>query len=237
MIGASNPQSCYPCYQKRKIGFNCVRCSRFIYYSEAQLCTGLYETGSCFCAKCQGLIKKALESKNCDCGFSLVGYSVGHSIHSYSSAINGPVKPFFRGSKLWIKLVCRSCEQVIETFKLNCLCYLEQKKHQHLYSRERCLNCATGDYVRPLSEADLKQKYQTYCQNWQEKTEIQAQISIKKQYKYDGVSYWQNVPFVKGKLEAKLKIKNLYRGTKWVFGLGMRVIGGLFVILACEKKR
>lgn len=196
------PESCYICHQERKSGFNCAKCLHFTYYSDNQICTGFYETGTCFCVKYQGMIKKALENKNCDCEFSLIGYSVGHSIHN-----NGLVKPFFRGSKLCIKLVCRSCEKIIQTFKLNCSCHLEQKKHQHLYSRERCLNCATGDYVRLLSKADLEQKYQTHCQNWQEKTEIQAQISIKKQYKYDGASYWAGCSFCEGEIRGKVKDK------------------------------
>lgn len=207
LSGVPNPQSCYLCYQERKIGFNCAKCSHFIYYSEAQICTGLYETGTCFCTNCQKMIKKALESKNCDCEYSLTGYSTGHSIHSYSSAINGLVKSFFRGSKLWIKLVCRSCEKIIQTFKLGCDCYLKQKKHSHLYSGQRCLNCAIGGYIRPLSEWDLRKKYQEYCQLWQEKTEIQAQISIKKQYKYDGEGYWAECSFCGGEIKGKVKDK------------------------------
>lgn len=189
--GVPTPRSCYVCYREIKIGFSCAKCSHFIYYSEtpSKVCTGLYETGTCFCAKCQGLIKKWLANKNCACEYSLVGYSIGHSIHNYRLTINGLVKPFFKGSKLWVKLVCRSCSKVIKSFGLNCSCYLKQKEHKHLYSKQRCLSCAVGDYVRPLSEGDLKEKYQQYCQNWQAREETQTQISIKRQYKYDGVSY------------------------------------------------
>jgi len=50
-------------------------------------------------------------------------------------------------------------------------------------SKERCLNCATGDYARPLSEWGLRQNYQEYCQNWQERGEIQVQTAIKQHYK------------------------------------------------------
>ena len=189
LIGVLTPDSCYLCYQQSKSGFRCGVCAKFIYYSEEKICGGLYDTGSCFCAGCQKLIKKHLGSRNCTCEFSLAGYSVGHSIHHYRLTIQGLVKPFFKGSKLWIKLVCRSCEKLIKTFKLNCSCYLEQKKHSHLFSSRECLNCAVGVYVRPLSEGDLKKQYKQYCQIWQERKEIEAVISIKRSYKYDGISY------------------------------------------------
>lgn len=215
MNGVPTPESCYLCYREIKIGFSCAKCSHFIYYSETrsvaggqrQICTGLYETGTCFCDTCQELIKKWLGSRKCVCEFSLAGYSTGHSIHNYRLTINGLVKPFFKGSKLWVKLVCRSCEKVIKSFGLGCDCYLKQKEHSHLYSRERCLSCRVGDYVRPLSEWDLKEKYQQYCQDWQLKAEIQAQISIKNQYKYDGVNYWAECSFCANEIRGKVKDK------------------------------
>lgn len=222
LIGVPAPESCYVCHQKRKIGFNCARCSHFVYYSEtpSKTCTGLYETGSCFCSNCQELIRKWLKERKCACEFSLTGYSAGHSIHAYSSTINGLVKTFFKGSKLWVKLVCRSCEKVIQSFGLGCYCYLKQKEHSHLYSKQRCLNCVIGDYVRPLSEWDLKEKYQEYCQEWQVKEEIQAQISIKKQYKYDGVSYWAECSFCKGEIRGKVKDKGSLSRNKVSFWTG-----------------
>ncbi len=173
LISVPTPANCYLCYQERKIGFRCSRCSHFIYYSETQnvaggqnqVCGGSYDTGACFCADCQGLIKKWLEERNCLCEFSLAGYSVGHSIHNYRSTIQGLVKPLFKGRKLWIKLFCRSCGKVIQSFKLNCSCYLQQKEHQHKYSAKRCLSCATGAYIQPLSIGDLQKKYQKYCQD------------------------------------------------------------------------
>ena len=99
------PANCYLCYQEGKIGFRCSRCSHFIYYSEtqsvvggqSQICSSSYDTGSCFCADCQGLIKKHLKNRGCACEFSLAGYSAGHPIHNYRLTINGLVKPFFKG--------------------------------------------------------------------------------------------------------------------------------------------
>ena len=214
LIGVLTPDSCYICYQQSKTGFCCGVCAKFIYYSEGKICGGLYDTGSCFCANCQGLIKKHLESKSntsqrrkCSCEFSLAGYSSGHSIHQYYSTINGLIKPFFKGSKLWIKLVCRSCEKVIQTFKLGCACHLEQKKHSHLFNSRECLNCVIGLYTRPLSEGDLKVKYKDYCQTWQIHAEIQAERTIKKSYKYDGMSYWAECSFCAGEIRGKQKDK------------------------------
>jgi hypothetical protein len=160
-----------------------------------------------FWANCQELVKKWLKKRNCSCQFSLAGYSDHHPIHNYRSTINGLVKPLFKGSKLWIKLVCRSCEKVIQTFKLGCACYLKQKEHQHKYSAEKCLSCVLGDYTRPLSEWDLKKKYREYCQNWQAWAEVQAQISLKKQYKYDGVNYWAECSFCQGWIKGQQKDK------------------------------
>jgi len=57
LIGVLSPNSCYVCYWEIKIGFSCALCSCFIYYSEGQICGDSYDTGSCFCANCQGLIK------------------------------------------------------------------------------------------------------------------------------------------------------------------------------------
>jgi hypothetical protein len=110
--------------------------------------------------------------------------------------------------------------KLIQTFKLNCSCYLEQKEHQHSYSREKCLNCAVGYYVRPLSEADLRKKYKDYCQNWQAKAEIQAQISIKKQYKYDGESYWAECSFCSNEIRGKQKDKEPLSRNKVSFWSG-----------------
>jgi hypothetical protein len=225
LIGVPNPHSCYVCYQERKAGFHCSHCSRFIYYSEGQVCEGLYNTGTCFCNKCQGLIKKWLGNKNCACEYSLAGYSAGHSIHNYRLTINGLVKPFFKGSKLWIKLVCRSCSKVIKSFGLNCSCYLKKKEHQHLYSKERCLNCAIGDYVRPLSKGDLRSKYKEYCQEWQEREEIWAQISIKRQYQYGGESYWAECSFCGGDIRGKVKDKGGLARNKVSFWTGEEVDG------------
>ena len=117
------------------------------------------------------------------------------------------IKPFFKGSKLWIKLVCRSCEKLIKTFKLNCSCYLEQKKHSHWYSSQKCLNCVIGLYARPLSEGDLKKQYKQYCQVWQERKEIEAGISIKRSYQYDGISYWAECSFCSNIIKGKQKDK------------------------------
>lgn len=203
LISVPAPQNCYICFQERKIGFSCVRCSRFIYCSEAQICAGFYEVGSCFCERFQEVIKKHLGNKNCFCEFTLAGYSAGHPVHNYRLTINGIVKSFFKGSKLWVKLICRSCEKVIQSFKLGCDCHLEQKKHQHLYSKDRCLNCAINNCVRPLSEEDLQNKYQQYCQIWQEQEEIHARQLIKKQYKYDGMNYWAKCSFCKREIKGQ----------------------------------
>lgn len=205
--GVPKPDSCWICYQVGKTGFSCSHCSQFVYYVESRVCAGAYETGSCFCENCQGLIKKWLGKRNCVCEYSLAGYSAGHSIHNYRETINGLVKPFFKGSKLWGKLVCRSCSKIIKSFGLGCACYLEQKKHQHLFNKEKCLPCAVGEYVRPLSEWDLKRRYQQYCQHWQEKREIWAEIAVKKQYKYDGESYWAECSFCGGEIRGKVKDK------------------------------
>lgn len=207
LITFPTPTACYLCYQQSQVGFRCSHCSSFTYYSEGKVCGGLYDTGSCFCATCQSLIKKVLESRKCACEFSLAGYSPEHSIHNYRSTINGFIKPFFKGSKLWIKLVCRSCEKLIQIFKLNCSCHLEQKQHSHWYSSRECLNCLVGFYVRPLSMEDLKKKYQRYCQVWQEKAEIQAGISIKQAYQYDGETYWAECSFCEGEIRGKQKDK------------------------------
>jgi len=207
LAGIPNPENCYLCWQERKIGFSCSCCSKFIYHSEGKICAGLYETGSCFCSKCQNLIQKWLGKKECACKYSLAGYSKGHSIHSYKITINGLVKPFFRGNRLWIKLVCRSCERLIQSFKLGCECYLKQREHEHKYSKQQCLNCASGGYVRPLLDWDLRQKYQTYVQNWKEKAEIKAQTALKGQYKYDGVRYWAECSFCAGEVKGRQKDK------------------------------
>lgn len=207
LIGVPNPTACYICFQQNWTGFHCSRCSHFTYHYEGKVCGGSYDTGSCFCIKCQNLIKKALGEKKCVCEYSLIGFSSGHSIHNYHLTIKGLIKPFFKGSKLWIKLVCRSCEKLIQSFKLGCDCYLKQKEHSHLYNRESCLNCAIGNYVRPLSEWDLQRKYKDYCLNWQEKAEIHAEISIKKQYKYDGEGYWAKCSFCEGEIKGKQKDK------------------------------
>jgi hypothetical protein len=220
LIGIPNPTSCCVCYQQSKTGFCCSICSCSTYYSDTQICGGLYDTGSCFCANCQELIKKHLESRNCSCEFSLAGFSVGHSIHHYRLTINGLIKPFFKGSKLWIKLVCRSCEKLIKTFKLDCSCYLEQKKHSHWYNSQKCLNCVIGLYAQPLPEGDLKKKYKQYCQIWQEKAEIQAEVSIKRSYKYDGISYWAECSFCAGEIRGKQKDKEPLSRNKVSFWTG-----------------
>jgi len=46
-----------------------------------------------------------------------------------------------------------------------------------------------GLFVRELSKKELRKKYKNYCQSWQERAEVEAEISIKKQYQYDGVNY------------------------------------------------
>jgi len=207
LIGVPAPTACYLCYQQSRIGFHCSVCSFFIYYSEGKVCGGQYDTGTCFCATCQKLIKKHLERRNCSCEFSLLGYSAEHSIHNYCLNINGLIEPFFKRSKLWVKLVCRSCEKLIQTFKLACDCYLEQKKHSHLFSSQACLSCIVGFSTHPLSEGDLKKKYQEYCQIWQERKEIKAQISIKQLYQYDGVNYWAGCSFCSNIIRGKQKDK------------------------------
>ena len=70
LISIPAPTSCYVCYQQSQMGFCCSVCSCFTYYSEGKICGGLYDTGSCFCVGCQGLIKKHLGSRNCSCEFS-----------------------------------------------------------------------------------------------------------------------------------------------------------------------
>lgn len=203
LMSVPAPANCYICYQQSRTGFHCSHCSNFVYYVEGKVCGGSYDTGTCFCKKCQEAITKWLANKSCACEYSLAGYSAGHPIRDYHLTINGLAKPFFKGSKLWIKLVCRSCGKTIQTFKLNCSCYLEQKKHSHLYSKKRCLNCVAGTYIQPLSEWDLQDKYKEYCQIWQEREEIQAEISIKRQYRYDGVSYWAECSFCAGEIQGQ----------------------------------
>jgi len=74
-----------------------------------------------------------------------------------------------------------------------------------------------GDYIRPLSETDLQSKYKNYCQDWQEKKKIQAQISIKKQYKYDGDNFWAECSFCAGEIRGKQKDKEALSRNKVSF--------------------
>jgi len=83
-----------------------------------------------------------------------------------------------------------------------------------------------GLYTRSLPEGDLKRKYREYCQIWQERKEIEAEISIKRSYKYDGISYWAECLFVRGKLKGSRKIRSLYLGIELVFELGKRWMRG-----------
>ena len=236
LIRPLTPTSCYLCFQKRQIGFRCAFFPNFIYHSEVKVCSGLYDTGSCFCNNCQELIRKWLKERKCSCEFSLGGYSDNHSIHYYRSTINGLVKPLFKGSKLWINLACRSCEKTIQTFKLNCSCYLEQKKHQHLYSKKRCLNCVVGLFVRELSKKELRKKYKNYCQSWQERAEVEAEISIKKQYQYDGVNYWAECSFCEGEIRGKQKDKEPLSRNKVSFWTG-KEIDGRIICNDCLRKK
>lgn len=121
---------------------------------------------------------------------------------------------------MWVKLVCRSGEKVIKSFKLGCDCYLEQKKHSCLYNKNKCLNCMIGGYVRPLSEVELEQKYWEYGQIWSERQEIKAQKTVKQQYKYDGVSYWAECSFCSNEIKGKQKHQGALSRNKVSFWTG-----------------
>ncbi|CAG8597724.1 8136_t:CDS:2 [Diversispora eburnea] len=77
---------------------------------------------------------------------------------------------------------------------------------QMIFGKEKQLNQSKA--VLNLTETqEYQEKYQQYCQNWQERTEIQAQISIRQQYKYDGESYWAKCSFCPNEIRGKKKDK------------------------------
>lgn len=106
--------------------------------AEQEVCGGYYDTGGCLCAKCRAIIQAV---KVCH-AYSRAGYSEGHIIHRYSEQeIAREVKLFFRGGNLWAKVFCRFCGKKVAVVKLGCVCYHEQRQHEHKYSSQKCLEC------------------------------------------------------------------------------------------------